>query len=30
MGGSTDDTPMHMAYSWRGIVNYNVVAHHRG
>ena len=26
----TDDTPMHMAYSWRGIVNYNVVAHHRG
>ena len=21
---------MHMAYSWRGIVNYNVVAHHRG
>ncbi len=26
----TDDTPMHMAYSWRGMVNYNVVAHHRG
>lgn len=26
----TDDTPMHMAYSWRGVVNYNVVAHHRG